>query len=66
MITGKDVLVARELREQALSDAQQARLVRQVQGRRAPLQELYHLGLTRLGAWLVARGQRLQARYAHA
>ena len=66
MITGRDVLVARELREQAVADAQQARLVRQIQGRRASLKELYQLGLTRLGAWMVARGQHLQTRFASA
>ena len=66
MITGRDVLVARELREQAVADAQQARLVRQIQGRRASLKELYQLGLTRLGTWMVAQGQHLQTRFASA
>jgi hypothetical protein len=66
MITGRDVLYARELRKQAVADARQAHLVRQVQGRRASLKELYSLGLTKLGTWLVARGQHLQARFASA
>ena len=66
MITGRDVLVARELREQAVAHARQARLVRQVQGRRVSLTALYHLLLIKLGAWMVARGQHLQARFASA
>ena len=66
MITGRDVLVARELRQDAEAYARQARLVRQVQGRRAALREWYQLGLTKLGAWMVARGQHLQARFASA
>jgi hypothetical protein len=66
MITGRDVWVAKELRQDAVAHAQQARLVRQVQGRRASLRELYQLGLTKLGTWMVARGQHLQTRFASA
>ena len=66
MITGRDVLVARELREQAVADARQARLVQKITGRRASLTELYHHGLINLGGWMVARGRHLQARFASA
>jgi len=66
MITGRDVLYAQELRKDALAHAQQARLARQIQGRRVSLRELYQLGLTKLGAWMIARGQHLQARFANA
>jgi hypothetical protein len=66
MITGKDVLYAQELRKDAIVHAQQARLARQVQGHSVSFRGLYQLGLTKLGAWMVARGQHLQARFASA
>jgi hypothetical protein len=64
MITGRDVLVAQELRKDALAHAEQARLTRQVQGRGVSLKAWYQLGLTKLGTWMVAQGQHLQARFA--
>ena len=66
MITGRDVLFAQELRKDALAQAEQARLTHHMRGRHVPLKAWYQLGLTKLGAWMVARGQHLQARFASA
>ncbi len=66
MITGQDVLVARELRKDALVYAEKERLFRQVRGHRFSFRKRYQLWLASLGVRMVAWGQRLQARYANA
>ena len=64
MINWIDVMVARQMREDALAHAEKERLVRQVQGRRPWPRERYRLRMAQLGDRLIAWGQRLKARYA--
>ena len=66
MITGQDILVARELRRDALARADKDRLIRQALAHSSPSRKGHQLWLARLGAQMVTWGQHLQARYASA
>ena len=68
MINWKDVMVAQQMREDALARAERERLARQVQGyqargRRAITRERYRLWMAQLGDLLVSWGQSLKERY---
>jgi hypothetical protein len=73
LINWKDVLVAQQMREDALAHAQMERLALQARDRKSQrsqaqrrlawVSERYRLWMARLGDRLVAWGQRLKARY---
>jgi hypothetical protein len=68
MITGRDVLFAREQRRDALALAERERLARRalgldIQRPRSKVSERCCLWLAQLGAQLVRWGENLQARY---
>lgn len=75
MITGRDILYARELRRDALALAERERLAREIslahralgldiQRHRAKVSERCCLWLAQLGTQLIRWGENLQARYA--
>ena len=64
MITGQDVLVAYERRQDDLALARKERLIRQIQKSNASHVAHYQRWLAQLGERLVAWGTYLQARYA--
>jgi hypothetical protein len=55
---------SREVRKDALREAEKERLIRQIEGDRAPVRIPYRLWMARLGEQMIAWGQHLQARYA--
>ena len=55
---------SREVRKDALREAEKERLIRQMQEPRVPVQIPYRLWMARLGEQMIAWGQILQARYA--
>jgi hypothetical protein len=64
MFTGRDVLVGRERRRDAMAFAEKERLIRSVTRVHPPFGERYQRWLARLGARLVVWGHQLQDRYA--
>lgn len=69
MINWMDVIVAQQMREDALARAGKERWIRQVlgdraQGRRQWARTRYRLSMAQLGDRLMAWGQRLKAQYA--
>jgi hypothetical protein len=55
---------SREVRKDALREAEKERLIRQIQGPRTPVRISYQYWIAHLGARMVVWGQRLQSRYA--
>jgi hypothetical protein len=69
LINWIDVMVAQQMRKDALARAEKERLVRQAlggraQGHRPWARERYRLWMAQLGDRLMVWGQRLKARYA--
>ena len=55
---------SREVRKDALREAEKERLIRQIQESRAPVQIPYRLWMARLGEQMIVWGQILRTRYA--
>ena len=64
MLTGQDVLVAYERRQDDLALARKERLIGRVQRSNSSHATRYQRWLAQLGAWLISWGTYLQTRYA--